>query len=370
MCSRQMQCMQYPTHKVHRAGPLCSLSSIKTELRLSIARRGENHGIPSNVRRPAANESFLQECLIAAIPSSQERLELMRKVRRSHNHVSEFGPGSNTISISGSQSAFPTETSSSLSSDPSLALEDVADAGRFLADPDGQKRFIGIASGAAFLDQLRQFALTVLPLLSLGHSSDDHHGGYNLLRSQFEDSFTRLVGRYQTHDSRPLSLPYVDPYLLPSYEEARQLLSSLSGFEATHDFTIFYWGDLSRILHQAYNVTTDAMSNPSSITLATLNAALALAAQQSSIATVSKCAEQYYTRANLLLGRPLESATRQHIPCLCLIGCYLMGENRRDGAYSYIRTAGHVAVTYGFHQAYMTEESEKRLFWTVYVLDR
>ena len=294
----------------------------------------------------------------------------MKKVRRSYNRVSETGSGSNTISTGNDRAALPAETSSLLPSDPSIALEDAADAGRFLADPDGQQRFIGIASGAAFLDQLRQFALTVLPLLSLGNSSDDHQSGYNPLRSQFEDSFTKLVGRYQTHDSRPLSLPYVDPYLLPSYEEAKQLLSFLSGFEVTHDVTIYYWGDLSQILHQAYNITTDARSTPNSITLATLNAALALAAQQSSLESVSKCAEKYYTRANLLLGRPLESATRQHIPCLCLIGCYLMGENRRDGAYSYIRTAGHVAVTYGFHQAYMTGESEKRLFWTVYVLDR
>lgn len=294
----------------------------------------------------------------------------MRRVRGSQNHSSDSASRTNKTTTHGSAAAFPAGTSSSSYSDPNLALDDVIDGGRFLADPDGQQRFIGIASGASFLDQLRQFALTVLPLVSSGRGSGDDHSGYNPLRPQVEDSFTKLVGRYQTHDSRPLSLPYVDPYVLPPYEEAKQLLSSLSGFEATRDVKIFYWGDLSRILQQAYSMTNDNRSNPTSIILATLNAALALAAQQSSIATVSNCAEQYYTRANILLGRPLESATRQHIPCLCLIGCYLMGENRRDGAYSHIRTAGHVAVTYGFHQNYMTGESEKRLFWTVYVLDR
>lgn len=295
----------------------------------------------------------------------------MSRVRGGQNHPSDSASRTTTtIRNHDSPAAFPAETSSSLYSDHNLALDEVIDGGRFLADPDGQQRFIGIASGASYLDQLRQFALTVLPLVSSGRGSGDDHGGYNALQPQVEDSFTKLVGRYQTYDSRPLSLPCVDPYILPPYEEAKQLLSSLSGFKATRDFTIFYWGDLSRILQQAYNMVTDNTSNLTPITLATLNAALALAAQQSSITSVSNCAEQYYTRANVLLGRPLESATRQHIPCLCLIGCYLMGENRRDGAYSHIRTAGHVAVTYGFHQSYMTGESEKRLFWTVYVLDR
>lgn len=296
-----------------------------------------------------ANESFLRACLTAAVPSAQERMELMRRVRKIHaSSVGQAG-SSETEAEATPQTPY---------------LEELADGGRFLADPDGQRRFIGNASGAAFLDQLREFASTVLPIVCGRNGSLRH--------SQIQDSFSNLLGRYQTHDSRPLYLPVVNPYYLPPIEETQRCLSSLSGF--THgrdDVSIFYWGPLAEVMSQVYSRDDPNEACENRIQLAMLNAALAVAAQQSPPGTLeSATGDTYFAHARFLLGPPLESATRMHVPCLVMMGYYLLGANRRDAAYSYIRLAGHIAVTYGFYQSWMTSETEKREFWTVYALDR
>lgn len=291
------------------------------------------------------NESFLQACLNIAVPSVQERTELIKRVRETHER-----------GMAQASSCEPEAKSQVLN------LQEPADGGRFLADPDGQRRFIGNASGAAFLDQLREFARTVLPLASSGSPGP----------LQIQDSFSNLLGSYQTHDSRPLHLPFVDPYYLPLTEEAERLLSALPVHtEGSNMATILYWGPLSDTMRQVYSgdPSTDIYTN--SIQLATLNAAFALATQQSqSWAFEPETGESYFARADFLLGRPLDTATRAHVPCLAMMGYYLLGANRRDAAYSYIRLAGHIAITYGYYQSWMTSEIEKREFWTVYVLDR
>lgn len=277
-------------------------------------------------------------------------MELMRRVRQTHASSIPPAYGSDKEIVAASQMPY---------------LEDMADGGRFLADPDGQKRFIGNASGAAFLDQIREFARTVLPVVSRKNSGLHH--------AQIQDSFSNLLGRYQTSDSRPLNLPVVDPYNLPPIEETEMCLSVLStSLESPEDVSIFYWGPLTEIMRQVYpNRDATNGSDEHRIQLATINAALALAAQQSpSGALDSETGDTYFAHARFLLGPPLDTATRMHIPCLAMMGYYLLGANRRDAAYSYIRLAGHIAVTYGYYQSWMTSEQEKRVFWTIYALDR
>ncbi|KAL1982734.1 hypothetical protein VTN96DRAFT_916 [Rasamsonia emersonii] len=182
-----------------------------------------------------ANEQFLQKCLSAAIPSEKDRLELMRRARSASASASvsahEDCPPAQTGSSSGSGSATPLKNFTASDS------EEVLDGGRLLADPDGHRRYLGNSAGAAFLDQLREFASTVLPLVSQGDGC--------LGLSQMEDSFAVLLGRYQTHDSRPLFLPQVDPYYLPSFTEAETLLSTLPSFDdQTNDVSIHYWGNI------------------------------------------------------------------------------------------------------------------------------
>ncbi|OGE46911.1 hypothetical protein PENARI_c090G01433, partial [Penicillium arizonense] len=296
-----------------------------------------------------ANEAFLRACISIVVPSAQERMELMRRVRKTH--------------ASSTPQACNSETEVKVTPQTPY-MEELVDGGRFLADPDGQRRFIGNASGAAFLDQLREFASTVLPLVCGKNGSLRH--------SQIQDSFSNLLGRYQTHDSRPLQLPVVDPYYLPPIEETQRCLSLLSKSTGDmEDVSIFYWGPLTDTMRQVYSKGTANTYGEYSIQLATLNAALALAAQQSPAGALgSETGDTYFAHARFLLGSPLDSATRMHIPCLAMMGYYLLGANRRDAAYSYIRLAGHIAVTYGYYQSWMTSETERREFWTIYALDR
>ncbi|KKA20894.1 N-terminal binuclear Zn cluster-containing/DNA binding domain-containing protein [Rasamsonia emersonii CBS 393.64] len=326
---RRIKCTgDKPCRQCRSAGRSCEYPSAAEE-RITISR--------ATYEDLQASEQFLQKCLSAAIPSEKDRLELMRRVRTAHDP-----------SPSQSGSATPLKNLNSSDSD------EVLDGGRLLADPDGHRRYLGNSSGAAFLDQLREFASTVLPLVS--------HGDGCLGPSQMEDSFAALLGRYQTHDSRPLFLPQVDPYHLPSLTEAETLLSTLPSFDEQTNHT----------LRQAYSPQLlDGLSMRSSL-LAILNAALAVASKQATATRTvgSEPSQSYFARAKLLLQNPLETATPAHIPCLSMMGYYLLGENRRDAAYSYIRLAGHIAITYGFHESWMTGEREKRQFWTVYVLDR
>ena len=63
-----------------------------------------------------------------------------------------------------------------------------------LSDPDGISRYLGETSGATFLDHLKHFMLTLVPLTFLPDSGDG-------------SSFVASIGQYQTFDSRPLPNP-------------------------------------------------------------------------------------------------------------------------------------------------------------------
>jgi hypothetical protein len=48
---------------------------------------------------------------------------------------------------------------------------------------------------------------------------------------------------------------------------------------------------------------------------------------------------------------------------------YLIEVNRRDAAYMYVGIAVHIAIMHGAFQ-YAADEASKRVFWTLYILDR
>ena len=99
----------------------------------------------------------------------------------------------------------------------SVALElDQTDTndGRLLIDPYGTQRFLGETSGATFLDHLKQFMLTLVPLTFQPESADG-------------SSFVASIGRYQTYDSRPIPNPNVDPLWLPDWTDMSIMLAEL-----------------------------------------------------------------------------------------------------------------------------------------------
>ncbi|KAF5981753.1 transcriptional regulatory [Fusarium coicis] len=247
----------------------------------------------------------------------------------------------------------------------------VSTEGRLLHDPDGYARFLGETSGATFLDYLKEFMTTVLPL------------AYQNLRPGSDGSaFLSSLGRYQTYDSRPLHDRDVDPTWFPTPSEMDSMLFELRYFIQDGNCQwpsggIYWWGDLS---------STPAIP---SMERDSVNLRLAkcrhLAFYQTAFAVVSQAmimppqdisidphlSENYFSRARMLLGNPLDITrfTPNEVSVLTLMGFYLIEMNRRDAAYICVSNAMHISIMHGAHRGWL-DESGKRVFWTLYVLDR
>ncbi|KAM5342801.1 hypothetical protein ACJ41O_013767 [Fusarium nematophilum] len=249
--------------------------------------------------------------------------------------------------------------------------DQVSTEGRLLHDPDGHARFLGETSGATFLDYLKEFMTTVLPL------------AYQNLRPGSDGSaFLSSLGRYQTYDSRPLHDRDADPFWLPLRPEMEGMLSELRFFIQDGNGSwpsggIYWWGDLSSppklplmeqdshigrldkcrhlvFYHTAFAVVSQATATPPRDTTVD-----------------SRLSELYFSRARLLLGNPLDITrfTINEVAALTLMGFYLIEMNRRDAAYMCVSNAMHISIMHGAHRGWV-DESGTRVFWTLYVLDR
>ncbi|KAF4499657.1 transcriptional regulatory [Fusarium agapanthi] len=247
----------------------------------------------------------------------------------------------------------------------------VSTEGRLLHDPDGYARFLGETSGATFLDYLKEFMTTVLPL------------AYQNLRPGSDGSaFLSSLGRYQTYDSRPLHDRDVDPTWFPTPPEMDSMLSELRYFIQDGNCQwssggIYWWGDLS-------STPTIPSTERDSANLR-LAKCRHLAFYQTAFAVVSQAmimppqdisidphlSENYFSRARMLLGNPLDITrfTPNEVSVLTLMGFYLIEMNRRDAAYICVSNAMHISIMHGAHRGWL-DESGKRVFWTLYVLDR
>jgi hypothetical protein len=74
-----------------------------------------------------------------------------------------------------------------------------ASDGRLLCDVAGVRRYHGETSGATFIDHLKHFMLTLVPLTFRSEIGDGS--------AEDGSSFVSTIGRYQTFDSRPLPNP-------------------------------------------------------------------------------------------------------------------------------------------------------------------
>lgn len=253
---------------------------------------------------------------------------------------------------------------------PSESDEAEAEAaeGRLLFDPDGTARYLGETSGATFLDYLKQFMLTLVPLTFQPESGDG-------------SSFVASIGQYQTFDSRPLPNPIVDPLWLPTQTDMAVMLKELRYFlqDGNGEFAsggIYWWGDMSNLpVSVAGSASLNSMTTDDTFRyLAFHHVCFALA---SSIGhplfrhSKQHTGEAYFKRARVLLGNPLDTVrfTLSDVPVLALMGFYLIELNRRDAAYMYVSLAIHIAIIHGAFQS-CNDESSKRTFWTLYILDR
>jgi hypothetical protein len=250
--------------------------------------------------------------------------------------------------------------------------EAVETEGRLLLDPDGNARFLGETSGATFLELLRHFMLTLVPLTfapAPGQAAPEDGS-----------MFVASIGQYHTLDSRPLHDPDVDPLWLPSRADMTAMLSDLrcriqDGNGKWASGGMYYWGDLTTIPAAVTLAPseTDAINSDKYRYLAfhhmTFAVSSHLAARDLPQGQVSP-GESYFKRARLLLGNPLDTArfSLSDVPVLSMMGFYLVELYRRDAAYLYVSLAIHIAITHGAFR-HCVNESNKRIIWTLYVLD-
>ena len=237
--------------------------------------------------------------------------------------------------------------------------------GRFPYDSEGAARYNGESSGATFLDQLKRFMRTLMGSLTLIPG--------------FEDSptFMSSIGRHQTYDSRPLTDPDVNPGWLPTSAEMSSMLRKLRVYIQDGNGTyesggILWWGDLVNVPKSNPLAHLGTMDGNRHLAFYHICFALSVSIGHTSLRLPdSESAEAYFKRARMLLGNPLDAVhfTLTDVPALSLMAFYLIEVNRRDAAYMYVGIAVHIAIMHGAFR-YAANETSKRVFWTLYILDR
>lgn len=318
---------------------------------------------------------------VCAYPAIEEYVTIKRSeyeaLRRTcpdvDRHHSDSSPGHEDET----QSGRPDSHTLSIDSHPNNVDEpeyliDEADPpkeGRILQDPHGTVRYLGESSGATFLNHLREFMATIFPI------------AFNTACPTSQGTDTRFIsalGRYQTHDSRPLLVSSVDPLLTPSKEQARRMLSELRYWTQNGSSTVvsgglYYWTDTNALMTSYEIYLSDPHSAEANRSLALVNAAFAIACQlnpDSGPEWDAGHGQTFFARARALIGNPLDVASLDDASTLTLLAFYLLNSNRRDASYMYISVALHIYLVHGVHRAWSIDEDGKRKFWDAYNLDR
>ncbi|KAI1848846.1 hypothetical protein JX265_001176 [Neoarthrinium moseri] len=290
----------------------------------------------------------LERCLEQLVPDDTHRQALMSQ------------------SGAGPMSAASSTTATLDASDDA----DTDNEGRVLRDSAGVGRFHGATSGATFLDLLKEFITAVFPIAD----PDLEQRGMTFLSS---------LGHYQTFDSQPLMIDNTSQSFWPPQKtEMAMMMANLRYLiqDGSGDFIsggIYYWGDLDISL---YDPTSECVSYPSAQRLALFYAASAIACQLESPSAQrhsTQHGESFFAEARRLLGNPLDPAlcNISGATVLAVMSIYLVEMNRRDTAYIYVTLGMHILTTRGVHRGWIEGEGAeaeccKRVFWTLYVLDR
>lgn len=84
-----------------------------------------------------------------------------------------------------------------------------------------------------------------------------------------------------------------------------------------------------------------------------------------------KFSDSFFARASLLLRNPLDigRCSIHDVSAFALMAYHLVEVCKRDSAYMHIAAASHLCIMLGAHRGWVDERG-KRIFWTVYILDR
>lgn len=320
-----------------------------------------------------------EKALQDAVADPNRRQELLHHAA-SPESTSSTSPFAGTIqscpmttSTSHSQPSAAAAASSSRSSiiktEP-LEDEQILSPGRLLQDSEGMGRYLGETAGATFLDHLKELMGSALPTSPQDRPS-------TIEQSQFLSS----LGNFTVDDQRPLNHP-VNPLWLPPDSTMSAVLSELRHFIQDGGGQwpsggIYWWGDLGLLPVRPPELPSPEVDLSAYRHLAFYHAALAVACQSTSTQpplsseTSPSLSEPYYARAATLLGNPLEIARRTigDVASLGMMSFYLLETNRCDAAYMYVTAAMHISIMLGAHRGWVDERG-KRIFWSVYCLDR
>ncbi|KAG6273352.1 hypothetical protein E4U49_000722 [Claviceps purpurea] len=244
--------------------------------------------------------------------------------------------------------------------------------GRLLQDAEGMGRYMGESAGLTFLDHLKELMGAALP-------TSPH---YSPAAAAVDESrFLSSLGNYPV-DDQPSPSHAVNPLWLPPENTIRIILSELRHFiqdGGGHWASggIYWWGDLETVpVHAPVSPLPD-VDLGAYRHLAFYHAALAVGCQSTTTQPPPRSgsgpslSEPYYARAAMLLGNPLEIKRRTigDVASLALMSFYLVETNRLDAAYMYVTAAMHISIMLGAHHGWVDERG-KRVFWSVYCLDR
>ena len=256
--------------------------------------------------------------------------------------------------------------------------------GRLLRDESGVSRFMGETSEAAFLDHVKEFINTFIPL----SGAEDVPIVAPSLPSRQDNALFSTLGTYSSLDSHPLPDLNVQPLWLPNPSNITAMLSSLrsliqDGAEgAFPSGGIFYFGDLSQLPIRAPPTNPEEPDLQEYRHLAFFHAAFALTCQSNitkrpTTASEKFVSQAFFARATSILENPLDVAQLkvEDVATLAMMGMYLLEMHRVDTAALYITTAVKACEMFGLHvqssdSGSVEGEQRRRVFWTVYVLDR
>lgn len=308
-------------------------------------------------RKVEAYEKALQD----AVPDADRRRELV-SMQTSFDSPSE--PSS--ASQHPLQALSPVRTETTSTTDDESPVPGVE--GRLLHDSIGTARYHGETSEMALIDSLKSHLhgqLTPGELSSVRHS----------------------IGRCHTSDSRPLPSSDADAFWLPPAPTSRAMLAVLRSFiqdgsdeNPYPSGGIYWWGGLSStpsVPVSSGHVETDIRS---ARRLAFYQTALGVACRIASTrpppaslgpSAAADRSDTYFARAAVLLGNPLDVShcSVGEVSVLTLMAYYLLETDRREAACLYVSLAARISMGLGVHRGHVDERG-RRIFWTLYVLDR
>ena len=246
----------------------------------------------------------------------------------------------------------------------------ISTPGRIFQYSSGVGRYRGESSGAAFIDRLKN----VLRDLPASEQAQPQHS----IREKFFDKLDSFI----TDSMAPRHDPSVNPLWLPSDGVIQSGFTKLQSFVRYGSGIwpaggIFWLGDLEALPERPCLSRIPQGSLHDFRHLAFYQATLALAFCDE--ASPSLChadaqvqhSEAFFARAAILLGNPLDIVGREirDVSTLGLMALYLIQTESLDAASAYLTLAMHISVMLGAHRGLLDEEG-KRIFWSIYSLDR